>query len=256
MDAMTQVRDLFDKFKKAYPNSIEEFEPTLENIRRWQFGVHESDIRATKEIVPFNMPDSRRATVLAQSRAVGSFDRLPGMAKEKFLHLASLFPGRTVYATGSRITGQYIDLDSPGNVKKMRTELMKKDVPVSDYDITLDFQPGEKVVELRKLLPDWGDLIIDIQKGDPKIKIPMWDFTKLPAELFNEVIDLVESQQWGKLMSIHNDYQLSETFFCCDDKPAQRWFTWAVENKIIQRIAPVKTSKKRPTPPPPNVEPG
>lgn len=236
--AEKQVHELFETFKKLHSNNTEQFDPTLDNIRRWAWANNEANIRNTTEQLPFDMPDNRRAKRLAQSRAVGSFVRLSGIAKEKFLFLASLFPGRKVYATGSRITGEYIDEDSPGAVVRMRADLMKKETRASDYDVTLDFTKDDDVDALRKLLPTWGDLVVKPLPDEPKIEIPMWDFLRLPNNLHDDIVDLVDAKQWGKLMSIHNEFQLSDTLFCCDSKPAERWFTWAIENKIIQRSKP------------------
>lgn len=55
-------------------------------------------------------------------------------------------------------------------------------------------------------MPKWGDLVAKVPNGEPKIEIPMWDFSKLPTELWNDVVELVRTGQWGKLMAIHNDW--------------------------------------------------
>lgn len=244
MSATEQVQDLFDRFKKAYPNSSEEFDPTLENVMRWRWSLNEAELRAQRETMPFAMKDDRSAKALANARQVRVFDKMPAGAREKFLILASLFPGRKVYACGSRVTGEYVENDSPGNVLKMREVLLKKKAKESDYDIWVEMNKGDKISNLRKLLPAWGDLVMNLPESEPKVLIPMWDFTKLPRDRYSEVVELVSLKQWGKLMDIHNEYQLSPTFFCCDEKPAQRWFTWAVEHKIIQADAPQKIDNK------------
>lgn len=250
--AEQQVRELFDKFKSFHPNSSEEYFPTIENVMRWKWSVDHAEARNAKEQQPFDVPDNRKAKVLAQSRAVGTFGRMQPMARDKFMHLASLFPGRKVYATGSRITGEHIDKDSPGKIKEMRAALMKEEKVESDYDITLDFVPGDDLDALKKLMPDWGDLVVNVPKGEPKIEIPMWDFSKLPVELHSDVVDMVKKKEWGKLMAIHNDFGLSPTTFCCDSKPAERWFTWAVENGTIKKPepAPVPDLQRAPAPKP------
>lgn len=244
MTATEQTRDLFDRFKQAFPNSKEQFLPTLENVMRWQWSMNEAELRAQRETMPFAMKDDRSAKALAKARRVSVFDKMPIASRDKFLILASLFPGRKVYACGSRVTGEYVETDSPKNVLKMREVLLKKEVKESDYDIAMEFKEGEKVANLRKLLPAWGDLVANLPKSEPKILIPMWDFSKLPKEEHENVVNLVTLKQWGKLMDIHNKYQLSPTFFCCDEKPAQRWFTWAVEQKIIQADGSQKTDSQ------------
>ena len=244
MTATEQARDLFDRFKATSPNSKEEFNPTLDNVKRWRWAISEAEQRAQRETMPFAMKDDRSARSLANARQVRVFDKMPAAMREKFLFLASLFPGRKVYACGSRVTGEYIEVDSPKNVLSMREVLLKKEVKESDYDIVVELNPGEKVTDLRKGLPKWADLVINLPQSEPKILIPMWDFTKLPREEYNNVVELVALKQWGKLMDIHNKYQLTPTFFCCDEKPAQRWFTWAVEQKIIQADDSQKVDSK------------
>jgi len=250
-DAEKAVYQMFERFKQLYPNSNETYVLSIENVGRWRWAIHEAEIRQSTEQQPFGMPDTRSAKRLAKSRSVGMFSRFPSMTKDRYMELAALFPGRRVYATGSRTTGEYIDHDSPQKVVRMRAELLKSPKKSSDYDITLDFMPGENIHELQAMLPTWADLIVKVPEGQPKIEIPMWDFTKLPPELHNEVVEHVRGAQWGKLMEIHNTYGLSETFFCCDPKPAQRWFTWAVENNIIvstPQPLPEKPNVKKPKP--------
>lgn len=235
MNAEQQIQKIYDDFIAAHPNSREPFAPTLENILRWRWSISEAEKRKPTDEQLFDVGDNRDSLEFAKSRSVETFEQLPTLTRERFLFLASLFPGRNVYATGSRITGEFIDKDSPQIVITMRKQLLKKETQQSDYDITLDFKDDDNINELKKRLPDFGDLIINVPLSEPKIKIPMWDFTKLPREKFDEVVELVESKQWGKLMAIHNEFALSNTFFCCDSKPSERWFTWAVENKVIQR---------------------
>lgn len=241
-NAEIQVRQLFEDFKRLHPNAIDTYEPTVENVRRWHWAVNEAIGRneKAKDEQAFGLPDDRDARILARSRAVGTFSRFQPMTKDRFLTLASLFPGRRVYATGSRLTGEYIDKDSPGKIQKMRAALLKADKVESDYDVTLDWMADDKFDDFKKLMPEWGDLVMNVPKGEPKIEIPMWDFSKLPVDLHAVVVDLVERKQWGQLMNIHNEYRLSDVTFCCDSKPAERWFTWAVANGVIKKQTDVE----------------
>jgi hypothetical protein len=236
MTAEQQIRDLFDRFVSIHPNTREPFVATLENLQRWQWSITEHEKRHTGDETVFGVADKRSATAFAKSRSVTTFARLPTSTREKFLTLASLFPGRKVFAVGSRINGEFIDKDSPKKVTQMRIDLLKKKTEQSDFDITFDMVPNENLDDIKSLLPSWGDYVVNVPKNESKIEIPMWDFSKLPPHRFNEIIELVGAKQWGKLMSIHNEFSLSDTFFCCDSKPAERWFKWAIENKIIQPI--------------------
>lgn len=235
MSAQQQVEQLFSEFQAMHPNSKEVFNPTFENIRRWRWSIEEAQKRQERKVQSFNVPDDRSAKAIAKSRAIKTFKSFSRSTQDKFLTLASLFPGRVIYATGSRVSGEYIERDSPESIKKMRSDLLKKVVDVSDYDITMDFEKKDNLEEFKNRLPSWGDLVLNVPNGERKIKIPMWDFSKIPKNRMNEVFDLIQNKSWGKLMDIHNELNLSPQILCCNQKVAERWFTWAVENKLIQR---------------------
>lgn len=233
-----QIKDLFEKFKALHPGNNEPFDPTLENLRRWNWAVREANRRNSVEYEKFGDEDPRlvaSAQALAESRASRSFGRLPQYIRSKFEELASFFPGRNVYATGSRVTGQYVDPTSGDRVRRMRKVLRKKEVAESDYDIIVEPFPDGKIEDIRKGLPSWADLVVNPLPDDPKILIPMWDFTKLPEEKHVEVIDLFERRAWGQLMAIHNEHQLSTEFYCCEVDAVRRWYSWGIENGHIKR---------------------
>ena len=239
MNTNQQIDELFKKFKKLHPENREEFNPTLDNLNRWNWAVREAERRNSVELETFGDVDPKlvvSAQALARSRAAGSFGRLPQYVRTRFEELASYFPGRNVYATGSRVTGEFIDRTSGTKIRRMREVLRKKEVDESDYDIIVEPFPEGKIEDIKKNLPTWADLVINPLPGDPKILVPMWDFSKLPIEKHTEVVDLVERKAWGLLMSIHNEYQLSAEFYCCEVDAVRRWFYWAIEKGHIQRI--------------------
>lgn len=234
MYADTQVRELYDRFIELYPKSADEFVVTFENIARWHYMVNEAKNRT--RYPAFAMPDISKmdaAQKIADSRAVGVFDRMPKGTKNKYLQLAALFPGREVFACGSRVSGHWIDKGSGPDIVKMREILLRKNTLQSDYDITITPNDGDDYLKMRSIIPSWADLVLRLGNGEPKILIPMWDFSKLPKAEHNRVIDLFNREQWGALMDIHNQYGLSESSFCCDYKPAKSWFGWAIDNGII-----------------------
>jgi predicted nucleotidyltransferase len=236
MNGTDQIKDLFDRFKELYPNSTEPFDPSLDNLRRWRWSIQEAELRQSVEYDKFTVDPNLQVSArkLAKSRAVGVFGRLPQYARIKFETLASLFPGRKVYATGSRVTGEYVDQTSGIKVRRMREALLKKDVVESDYDIIVEpMAPGE-IDDFRSRLPSWADLVVNPLPDDPKIIIPMWDFTKLPTEKHEEVYGLIQRRAWGQLMAIHNEFGLSAEFYCCQTDAVRSWFTWAVEQEIIK----------------------
>lgn len=233
MNATDKAKEVFTRFKELYPNNVEEFVPTLDNLQRWHWSVTEAERRNSGEYNPFEIPDQTKAKELAASRAFRVFDKMPEYMKTKFMELASRYPGRKVWATGSRVNGDFIDEYSGPKIARMREQLFKKSTGSSDYDIIVELLPGEKVADLRKVLPQWGDLIVNPDPEQIKILIPMWDFSKLPEELHPKVIELVRGKRWPDLMVIHNEYQLSTNFYCCEVDAVRRWFTWAVEQRII-----------------------
>ncbi len=94
------------------------------------------------------------------------------------------------------------------------------------------FNESDGFLEIKKL-PFSADYIHHQNQNEHKIQIPMWDFSKLPDDKKQEARELVEAQKWGLLMKMHNDYQLSENHYCCDETPTIRWFKWAIENNKI-----------------------
>lgn len=237
MTGQQQIEKLFADFQALHPNNNEPFNPTFDNLLRWEYAVRTTRQRAAVQTEPFALPDARQSRQFANSRRVATFQRFPTLTQNKYLEIASMFPGRRVYATGSRVTGEFIDLGATEKVVKMRADLLKKNVPVSDYDFTIDFEPGDDLEKIRATIPPGFDLVQNVPTGEPKILIPMWDFTKIPADRHGEIVDMVERQQWGRLMDIHNEFGLSAQTLCCNNESAKRWFTWAVENGLIQRPA-------------------
>lgn len=235
---MDKFRELFDKFKELHPLSKDEFAPTIENVTRWTWMVRHAETKI--QYKPFELAeikDREQAERIAEARAVGVFSRLPVMTQRKFMRIASLFPGRNIHACGSRVTGHWIDKGSGPDVRFMRKILLRKETEVSDYDIFIEPKEGDDVLQMRSLLPSYADLILILPHGEPKILIPMWDFSKLPESEHGAAIEAYNKKQWGVLMELHNKYQLSDVQFCCDHVPAKLWFGWAIENDKIKQPA-------------------
>jgi len=235
MTGQQQIEQLFADFQALHPNNRESFDPTIDNLLRWEYAVRTARERGTIATKPFDRPNDTRSRQFANSRRVTTFKQFPTLTQNKYLEIAALFPGRRVYATGSRVTGEFIDIGANEKVKKMRADLLKKETNVSDYDFTIDFEPGDDLEKMRAIVPPGFDLVQNVPTGEPKILIPMWDFSKIPADRHGEIVDMVERQQWGRLMDIHNEFGLSAQTLCCNNESAKRWFTWAVEKGVIVR---------------------
>lgn len=231
MDATAQLRQLYEKFKQLHPNTADDFEPTMEAAQRWRWHIKQAEQKATRTAFENEEPTAEEEAT-AESRAFKSFEEMPSYMQDQFLLIASHFPGRQVFATGSRTTGEYMEEWSPETVKELRRKLGKKETSKSDYDITFEADPGTDVATLRAALPPGADIVRPQARAN-KLPIPMWDFSKLPREEHDNVLDLFGRSAWGALMAIHNKYKLSPTVFCCNDGPVKRWFAHAIEQGLV-----------------------
>lgn len=233
MTATDQAKQLFEAFKALNPNCKDVFEPTLPNLQRWQWHVNESRFRPQYDkVLPgiIKTEDEK----LVSARAFRTFGQMPKYMQNRFRTLAALFLGREVYATGSRVNGDWIEIDSPTHIARLRESLGKSPKLESDYDICIELFPGENRDELTAKLPPWGDLLPHGVKSEQKVLIPMWNWDKLPESEYQNAIDLFNAQRWGALMALHNKYGLSPQTLCCDDAPVRTWFEWAIKEQIIK----------------------
>jgi len=68
------------------------------------------------------------------------------------------------------------------------------------------------------------------------MKVGIWDFSKLPKERHKEVIELVNENQIGKLVAIHDEYSLSSfSAYCCHGNGhfVMRFYKEAIEKEYI-----------------------
>ncbi|MGL4640879.1 MAG: hypothetical protein ACRCVX_14240 [Shewanella sp.] len=231
------MRAIYDRFIELHPNSDEAYSEDFECLARWHYANIAAESRMNDALQLFKFPESGGAIDLAKSRSVSSFEQFPKETQEKYKRLAASLSHRAVYAVGSRVNGDYIDQgETDQRVIDMRALMMKKETLESDYDFTLDINEGENLDNLFDSIPKGFDLVVNLPPDEQKILIPMWDFSKLPKDRHNEVIEIVENQQWGRLMDIHNEYGLSNQTLCCTHEPAKQWFTWAIENNLISRV--------------------
>ena len=228
-------RETYDQFTALHPNAAEDFNPTRQNVTRWNWHNLRASERPTFEQAPplADSADYVTAQRMALSRSFNSFGEMPAYMQEKYALLASLVPGLQLYACGSRVSGEYIEKNTGDEITAMRKALGKSPKMVSDYDVCTDFMRYPRAVSLSQLLPPWADLL-HYQTTD-KIPIPMWNFDLLPKEKHPEIIELYEAQNWGELMAMHNEYNLSPNRQCCSSLPVQRWFNWAIKEGIIKK---------------------
>lgn len=248
-EAALQTRQLYDQFIELHPNSREQFEPTPENLQRWHWHIVEAGKRPAGEAVDMSIPE--QALSIAKGRSFATFYDMPPYMRERYLHIAGLFPGIQFYACGSRVKGEYIEKWSGESIRHLRKMLHKPEKEESDYDVCMDspnpepkhllskrkdgdtWKPVDLKSKIRAGLPKWADLITGVPK-DEKIPIPVWNFDRLPQSEHARAIELFEAKNWGELMAIHNQYFLSANVYCCDVAPIRRHFGWAIEQGIIK----------------------
>ena len=242
-EAQQQAYNLFLRFKELHPNSSEEFVISFENLNRWAYHVQHAETLPVGVNVDFT-PNESDAALIA-SRAVNDWNDFDIATKQAYDNLQSSMPRVQLWATGSRVDGTYIDGDSHPNIAAMRKRIGKQDKSVSDFDITaaeisviqfkgyfynIECNPenAKREIEIHNKRFDFTPWHND-NDIQPKIKIPMWDFSKLPESERQNVIDLYNENQWGQLIEIHDRYGLSPNNYCCDVEPVKRWYKYAIE---------------------------
>ncbi len=220
------MMEVFDKFKELHPNSAEVYNPTAENIARWEWHIKERE--KMPKFKEFVFEQAKEWSEYVDRTRSDTWDDLPRYMKERYLEIAAHFPNVQVYACGSRVSGGYVESFTPKEIREMRRKAGKPDKVESDYDFTVLVEVDR---EIEYDLPSWCDWL----KYDPgpKIAIPMWNFERLPEKEHGRVIDALQRRDERTLLEIHNAYQLSDYTYCCNLTGVVNHFIWAVENGII-----------------------
>jgi hypothetical protein len=231
-----EARQIFDEYKALYPKSISHFVTDDNSLSYWKWAIKESKRRVTG--IEIDAKPSESAIKIRDSRKVLSFDQFPESTKAVYLAIADHFPGVQIYATGSRVNGDYIDGNSLFSVRYMRKELGKAEKDISDFDFTFYSKSKyENIIEdCKAFVLQQFSVKADacpFALLDHKIQIPMWDFDKLTTEQKKQARTLYLAQRWGALMKLHNDLKISPNQYCCNEAPIIKWFKWAYENDKI-----------------------
>ena len=237
---MKDVEQIWSEFKTMFPNSPEKYSPTTENVTRWEWHIREHETQKSKFPKPVLRP-SRKIDRDAPIRAVSRFDEFPAYMVNAWGEIASHFPGVQVWACGSRVSGEYVEKWSPDTVRQWRAANYKKPKIESDYDFWIAGFPtpiGQ--------MPDWADWVKGTIDQKQRIQIPMWDFSKLPNDEHAGAIAAFNANDIRHLLGLHDKYQLSPYNYCCEMDGFLRWWSWAIENGIIdeQSAAQKKTDNQ------------
>lgn len=223
------TNEIYLKFKSFCPNSREPFNPTETNVIRWQWQIRELEQAKQTLGVP-QKPIFRRKSWPRkfERRRVKSFEEMPPYMREQYGEIASHFPGVQVWACGSRVAGDYIEPWDGDDIRQLRAKTFKPNKTQSDFDFWIEGEPTPV-----DGLPVWADQLRGLLPETERIKIAMWDFSKLPESEFETVIFAVQSNDVRTLVEIHNKYELSPYNYCCDLSGLIRWFNWAIESGTI-----------------------
>lgn len=232
----SEARALYDEYKRLYPNSIGTFSMNEQKIALWRWSIKHDSMRVKSVEIDTTPPQS--ATELMQRRKVNHFCDLPEFTKRVYLCAADFFAGVQLYASGSRVNGDYIDADSPIAVLDMRRALGKSEKQISDFDFTFKDHRNQlsQAEQCKKFIQQQFQVNTDVcpfAMVEHKIPVPMWDFDKLTEEQKRQARALFLEKRWGALMKLHNHWKLSPNQYCCNETPIIRWFTWAYENGKI-----------------------
>ena len=232
-----QAQDIYNEFKRLYPNSKDVFSTRVNSIAAWEWSIKAHKRRSVPESVPTFISDIDLDTI--KSRSVNNWSQLPEKTKEVYLMVSDCFAGSQVFATGSRIDGTFVDEFSTKEIRAFRQRIGKSEKLISDYDFTFEKAPfylADALPKVKNKLLMYYSAKIDLLRldiGAKKIKVPMWDFNRLTDEQRIQARQLFEAKSWGKLMLLHNTAKLSPNNYCCDETPIIKWFTWAYENGKI-----------------------
>jgi predicted nucleotidyltransferase len=226
-----RAKEIFDRFIKLHPNRSEVFNSTPANVQRWKWHIAHAESgfvqsAYTKQELPDNFDD------LIEKRRVRTFADFSEKTQSIYRHIASFFPGEQVYACGSRVRGDYVELLDLPEVREWRRRTGKADKDVSDYDFyvrpeSLQFGELPKHADrLRHGIPDEQKIPIPIMEG--------WDFSKLPKTEHGRVIELYNAGRWGELAAIHDQYGLSSYSYCCDTSGLKTWYKFGIESGKIK----------------------
>ncbi len=174
---------------------------------------------------------------IQKKRMVTTWSEFTYHTKTVYQQIADAYPGIQVYACGSRVRGDYIDwiafFDDDGisytEVKDARMKAGMAPKTLSDYDYWIP--PN---VQTAVTSSDADRCRLRIPESE-KIKLPMWDFSKLPKDEHPSVLQHLSDGNVVELIRLHNKYKLSEYSYCCSGtEGVVRWFTWAVEQGVIK----------------------
>jgi hypothetical protein len=221
---------LFERYQEAYPNANAVYDPTPGNVRKWANALEAKQrignlARYEREYKGIEQLRSERGAV--------TYEGMAQNARQMYQRVKECYIGVPVYACGSRVRGDYVDMwNAPGDgVRSARIEAGMPDKKESDFDYWLS---GE--YETNANVPPVCDRVRCVVPNSEKIMLPEWDFTLLPENEHERVLELITNEMWGELLRIHDQYKLSPYTYCCDLEGFKKWWRHGIETNKISGV--------------------
>ena len=221
--------DVYQRFKAFHKNSLEEYNPTPENVARWRQHIlhHESVLAMFNPEKKFRKEYVQEFVDLIEKRKVRFWEEMNVGIKSHYESIAARFPRNQVYAVGSRVRGDYVERYDPEQVRLWRKEAFKRDVKVSDYDFIVEgLNPDGRE------LPEYADWLKYFPEQE-KIPIPMWEWSNLPKSEYPNILKMLSEGDEKGLHEIYKKYELSTYRYCCNLSGMVDWFRIAEQQGLF-----------------------
>lgn len=152
-------------------------------------------------------------------------------ARIVFERAARHFYPKAVWATGSWCVGLGVLGGNPKGIMMLRELARKRRRMNSDFDIIVEgMRQSEKKSHATFCLKHNVDILFF--DTEHKLRIPMWDFSKLPVNRHGDAVRHTKNLDAAALLALHDEYKLSTFNYCCTDGVIE-YFEWAIEKGLV-----------------------
>jgi predicted nucleotidyltransferase len=163
--------------------------------------------------------DLSKIQELRNGRGVSRFEDFPENTRIAYEAIAKRFPDVQVYACGSRVRGDYVEIDSPASILEARRLAGMRNKPYSDYDFVVADHKTQPIYDL----PAFADRVYMSLPENEMVAVPIaqrwkdspYDFEKIPKEEYAGILTALRARNGEYLREIHDRYKLSEYSYCC-----------------------------------------
>lgn len=156
------------KFRTLHPYSRDEFSTEPEKLTKWR---HHNAARMSQPEYKTITVDNSMLLKIREKYGVTSFEQMPGYTQAIYELVAKCFPGFQVYACGSRVRGDYVDVVVPTDkiVFDARKAAGFKCRENSDYDFWVE----PAAIQIKDLPPNCDRARLRIPEKE-KVAIPIY----------------------------------------------------------------------------------